>query len=147
MTIEKNEIKRRSDEQFDLFKLNIAAAGFIATFALGDKGDHNALLIIPWLSFIMYLYWIYQGISIRSADRKPASKERWERIRRGFAFCARMGNFSAIPLVALIIHKGTEYPSLKNITYILPFLSIAIYFWWFYYQYIKVFPESDWKKP
>ncbi len=128
MTIEKDEIKRRSDEQFDLFKLNIAAAGFIATFALGDTGNRDALLIIPWLSFIMYLYWIYQGISIRSADRKPASKERWERIRRGFAFFARMGNFAVIPFVALTIHKDTHYPILKNITYILPFLTIVIYF-------------------
>jgi len=148
MTIEIGEIPRRSDEQFQLFKLNIISSGVIATFALSDKGDQNALLIIPWLSFAMFTYWVYQGISIRSADRKPASnREFWEWVRRLFAFVSRMMNFAVLPWAALQIHKGTEYIEFKELTSFLPKISIGLYFVWFIYQYLIVFPNLETKEP
>lgn len=144
MTIEKDEIERRSDEQFQLFKLNIIASGAIATFALSDNGDQNALLIIPWLSFTVFVYWIYQGISIRSADRKHASnREFWEWVRRFFAFVARMINFGLLPWGAVQIHKGLEYPVFKEISSVLPWISIVLYLIWFIYQYLIPFPPPD----
>jgi fatty acid desaturase len=147
MTIEKYEIDRRSQEQFQLFKLNIIAAGAIATYALSDKGDHNALLIIPWLSFAMFVYWVYQGVSIRSADRKSASnREFWEWVRRFFAFVARMMNFALLPWGAIQIHKGEEYLKFKEITSILPWISIILYLIWFIYQYLIVFPPQEYEE-
>lgn len=137
MAIEKSEIERRSNEQFKLFVLNLTASGAIAAFAVGNKGDPNALLIIPWFSFITFTYWIYQAISIRSADLKnPTSKDFWEWIRRFFASTTRLSCFALIPWGAIKLHSGDQYKEFKLISSYIPLIICVFYAFWFYYQYI-----------
>ena len=66
------EIAQRSSFQHAYFLLNIAASGTVMSFTLtkqlGDTLSRQALLVVPLISFSLFMLWFHQALVISHRD-------------------------------------------------------------------------------
>ncbi len=68
-------VLQRSGFQFDLWKWNFIASGGVVSFSIAQK---NAAFcaIVPWLSAILFAYWLHQAEAIQRGRWKPRTAHR-----------------------------------------------------------------------
>jgi hypothetical protein len=63
------QLTKRSDIQFDVWKWNMIAAGAIMTLAI-QQGNGDLCVVIPWLSAGLFAYWLHQALAIQEGKVK-----------------------------------------------------------------------------
>jgi hypothetical protein len=113
----RNEIRQRSTFQHGYFLVNIASTGTLLTVAIGSDWL-PALLVLPILSFSLFMLWIHQGLSIQHIGDHLMSRfrSRWQedmfvepsvimyRIRVITFIFGLLSNFLGAPLVGLVLY-------------------------------------------
>ncbi|MDT8366890.1 MAG: hypothetical protein RRA15_10415 [bacterium] len=139
------QIQQRSEFQFKIHNLNIITSGALMSFALTTPGNYvHALLIIPVLSFSLFMLWVHHGIVIRLYRVPKYGKGFWENIRKHTFSVAILANFVGVPIIALVLYQKSEYLWLQIIDFGLIVLTTIFYGLWFYLQYkSKVTSEQE----
>lgn len=145
----KEQIDQRSAFQFRLIEFNMIAAAVFASLALRDKTFWDALLVVPFVSLLLFVFWFHHGVVIRLMGRKkpqgPMHFWSWVRIL-SFVFVV-LGNFLGVPIAAVLLHqRGHENLPVGWIQftglYVIPAIILVLVLMWVYLQYLK----REWPK-
>ena len=116
------EIAQRSSFQHAYFLLNIATSGTVMSFTLtkqlGDTLSRQALLVVPLISFSLFMLWFHQALVISHRGvyiKKKLLPDYWQAhrfnwftplgakvMRWAFAF-GQLGGFVGIPSASIMV--------------------------------------------
>ncbi len=161
----RNEIAQRSKFQHNVYLANLAVAGALITLAF-DSHWHQAFLVVPILSFGLFINYLSEALSIGRIGRyledhfdspwqkHPERRFSWlKSSMRLLTFSlSNLVNFVGIPLIALLLYHSKEpYPpcDLRIIMIIDVVLLVAsvilffVVFWSTYWQTSKEAVSND----
>ena len=133
--------EQRAEFQFSLIKSNLGASGALMAFALNPASDyHQALLVVPVVSFTLFCLWMHHALVIRLGTKDaytPSPHPFWEFLRRLTFSLSILVNFALIPTGALLLYNENDLQLLRVTDIILLAIVFVLYGLWFYLQYWK----------
>lgn len=137
------QIRQRGDIQFKLIEFNILGTGAIASLALNKSEYWDALLVLPFISFLLFLLWVHYGIAIRLMNWvKPKAMSFWS-VTRLFTFATViLTNFVGVPICSILLHElGRENLPIGLLRvlglWVFPVFTLFLFLMWIYIQYFK----------
>lgn len=138
------QMKQRGAFQFRLLELNLISAGVLGSFALSNTDRYwDILLLYPFLSFLLFVFWLHHAFVIRLELLKPPPPPTgWQIARRQLFAVGILGSFVVLPCAGVWLHaRGPErLPSEAMSTaglVVFPVLVFAGFASWFVLQYHK----------
>lgn len=140
-----SENDQRSQCQWEMYRLNLIAGGAIIAFAVKMPHDfEHALLVLPVLSLLLFLYWVHHGFVIRlqASDYVPRKLDTGEMLRRGTILPTILGNFAGFPVLAISLYSRDGYSWFVWVDYGCIAIVVVLFFVWMHVQYSQRFADS-----